>query len=120
MQRPAVDAHAHRLARQSCVNSPTLTFLALESHITTLNPGQSTAPDMIDPGDEFVVIKSGSVEVTVNGVASRMHAGSMLYWAPNDKRSLRNIGTTPASYQVIKVTLRQIAQAARKLKRIRI
>ncbi len=90
-------------SRVSVVNSPTLTFNTFESHITTLNPGQSTAKDMLDAGDEFVVIKSGSVEVTVNGVASRIGAGSMLYWAPNDKRTLRNLGATPASYQVIKV-----------------
>jgi len=91
-------------SRVVCVNSPTLTFLGLESHITTLTPGQQTAPDMIDANDELVVLKSGQVEVTVNGVASRMNAGSLMYWAPNDKRSLRNTGTTPAAYQVIRVT----------------
>jgi quercetin dioxygenase-like cupin family protein len=91
-------------SRIVCVNSPTLTFLALESHITTLNPGQSTAPNIIDSNDEIVVIKSGQVEITVNGIASRMNAGSLLYWAPNDKRTLRNVGPTPASYQVIRVT----------------
>jgi quercetin dioxygenase-like cupin family protein len=85
------------------VNSPTLTFLSLGSHITTLNVGQSTRSEMVDSGDEFVVLKSGTVEVIVNGVASRINAGSVLYWAPNDKRTIRNIGTTPASYQVIKV-----------------
>jgi quercetin dioxygenase-like cupin family protein len=90
-------------SRVSVVSSPTLTFLALESHITTLNAGQSTSSGMIDSGDEFVVLKSGTVEVTVNGVAARIEAGSVLYWAPNDKRAVRNIGTTPASYQVIKV-----------------
>jgi len=90
-------------SRVSVVSSPTLTFLTLQSHITTLNVGQSTALGMIDPGDEFVVLKSGSVEVTVNGVAARIEAGSVLYWSPNDKRTVRNIGTTPASYQVIKV-----------------
>lgn len=90
-------------SRVSVVGSPTLTFNTFESHITTLNPGQSTAKDMPDSGDEVVIFKSGSVEVTVNGVASRMTAGSMLYWAPNDKRTLRNIGKTPASYQVFKV-----------------
>ena len=91
-------------SRVSIVSSPTLTFLALESHITTLNVGQSTAADIVDPGDEFVVVKSGLVEVTVNGVTARMREGSMLYWAPNDKRTLRNIGTTPVSYQVIRIT----------------
>jgi quercetin dioxygenase-like cupin family protein len=91
-------------SRIVCVNSPTLTFLALESHITPHNPGQQSAPNIIDSNDEIVVIKSGQLEITVNGIASRMNAGSLLYWAPNDKRTLRNIGATPASYQVIRVT----------------
>ena len=90
-------------SRVVCVNSATLTFPALESHITTLDDGQRTAADLVDPGDEFVMVKSGSIEVTVNGITDRMKEGSMLYWAPNDKRSIRNIGTTPASYQVIRV-----------------
>ena len=68
-------------SRVTCVSSPTLTFLALESHITTLNPGQQTA-NMIDSNDEIVVIKSGQLEITVNGVACRMNAGSLLYWPP--------------------------------------
>jgi uncharacterized cupin superfamily protein len=91
-------------SRVSVLSSPTLTFLTLESHITTLNAGQSTAADMIDRNDEFVLIKSGELEVKVNGVSSRMHAGSVMFWAADDKRSLRNLGATPASYQVIRVT----------------
>ena len=59
---------------------------------------------MIDHNDELVLIKSGSVEVSVNGVSSRMHAGSVVFWAADDKRSLRNVGNTPTSYQVIRVT----------------
>ena len=91
-------------SRVTCVSSPTLTFLALESHITTLNPGQQTAANIIDPNDEIVVIKSGQLGISVNGVASRMTAGSLFYWAPNDRRTLRDIGSAPASYQVIRVT----------------
>jgi quercetin dioxygenase-like cupin family protein len=91
-------------SRIVCVNSPTLTFLALESHITTLNVGQQTAADIVDANDELVVIRSGQVEITVNGIASRMNEGSLVYWAPNVKRTLRNIGVTPTSYQVIRVT----------------
>jgi len=86
------------------VDSPTLTFQHLESHITTLNPGQISGPDLIDHNDEFAVIKSGDVEMTVEGVSSRMHAGSVLFWAPNVKRTIRNIGPTLASYQVFRVT----------------
>ena len=91
-------------SRVVCANSPTLTFLALESHITTLNVGQQSAPNIIDSNDEIVIVKSGQLEVTVNGIASRMNEGSLMYWAPNDKRTMRNIGTTPLSYQVVRVT----------------
>ena len=45
----------------------------------------------------------GTVEVTVNGVSAWMKEGSVLYWATNDKRTIRNLGTTPATYHVVKV-----------------
>jgi quercetin dioxygenase-like cupin family protein len=92
-----------RGAAVEVINSPTLTFKMLESHITTLNPGQSTAADIMDPGDELVFFKSGQVEVAVNGISSRVNAGSLLYWAPNDKRTIHNLGTTPATYHVFRV-----------------
>jgi quercetin dioxygenase-like cupin family protein len=85
------------------IDSPTLTFLRLGSHITMLNAGQSTRIDMVDPGDELFIVKSGLLEATVNGITCRMKEGSLFYCAPNDKRTFKNIGTTPAAYQVIKV-----------------
>ena len=33
-----------------------------------------------------------------------MNEKSIWYWAPNDKRTIRNIGAKPAVYQVVKVT----------------
>jgi quercetin dioxygenase-like cupin family protein len=85
------------------LDSPTLTFLRLESHISTLKPGASTTPRNRDPGDELFFIKSGVLEVTLNGVSSRIGPGSFYYVAPNDERTMKNIGTGPCSYQVIKV-----------------
>jgi quercetin dioxygenase-like cupin family protein len=87
----------------SVVNSPTLTFAQLESHITTLNAGQSTKSDMVDSGDELFILKTGQLAATVNGVTCRLKEGSFFYCAPNDKRTFKNIGDTPAAYQVIKV-----------------
>jgi XRE family transcriptional regulator, regulator of sulfur utilization len=85
------------------LDSPTLTFLRLESHISTLKPGASTTPRNRDPGDELFVVKSGEVEATLNGIASRVGPGSFFYVAPNDERTMRNLGTGPCSYQVFKV-----------------
>ncbi len=89
--------------RANVVDSPTLTFDRLESHITTLNVGQSTQANMIDAGDELFIVRTGQLEATVNGVTCRLKEGSFFYCAPNDKRTFKNIGTTPAAYQVIKI-----------------
>jgi len=94
------------------VNSPTLTFLSLGSHITTLNAGQSTLPDIVDSGDELFVVKSGAIEARVNGITCRLKAGSLFYCAPNDKRTFKNLGATPASYQVIKVVSAKTPKSA--------
>jgi quercetin dioxygenase-like cupin family protein len=90
-------------SRISVFDSPTLTFLRLSSHITKLDAGQSTAPDIVDSGDELFILKSGQLEATVNGITTRINEGSFFYCAPNDKRTFRNIGAGPAAYQVIKV-----------------
>jgi quercetin dioxygenase-like cupin family protein len=84
-------------------DSPTVTFLRLESHLSTLAPGKSTTPRSRDNGDELFIVKSGLLEATLNGVACRLGAGSFYYVAPNEERTMRNIGTEPCSYQVIKV-----------------
>jgi quercetin dioxygenase-like cupin family protein len=86
------------------VDSPTITLVTQEAHLSTLLPGKHSAIDIVDPNDEIVIIRSGQVEVTVNGISSRMNAGSLLYWYPNDKRTLRNVGPTPTSYLVIRAT----------------
>jgi quercetin dioxygenase-like cupin family protein len=96
---PAPAGGGHR----TVFDSPTVTFLRLESHISTLNPGASTSPRSRDPADELFIVKSGVLEATLNGVACRLGPGSFCYVAPNDERTMRNIGTGPCSYQVIKV-----------------
>jgi quercetin dioxygenase-like cupin family protein len=99
-------------SRTMIVDSPTLTFLHLGSHITTLNAGQSTLPDIVDSGDELFILKSGVLEASVNGVTCRLKAGSLFYCVPNAKRTFKNIGAIPASYQVLKVvSARTPAQA---------
>jgi quercetin dioxygenase-like cupin family protein len=90
-------------SRISVLDSPSITFQRVESHVTTLNTGQSTQLNMIDAGDELFIVKSGKLEATVNGITARLNEGSFFYCAPNDKRTFKALGNAPASYQVIKV-----------------
>jgi mannose-6-phosphate isomerase-like protein (cupin superfamily) len=85
------------------LDSATLTLPRFESHVSTLRPGAATTPRNRDPGDELFIVKSGTLEVTLNGIASRIGAGSLFYVAPNDERTMRNTGAVPCSYQVFRV-----------------
>ena len=85
------------------LDSATLTLPRFESHVSTLRPGAATTPRNRDPGDELFIVKSGTLEVTLNGIASRIGSGSLFYVAPNDERTMRNTGAVPCSYQVFKV-----------------
>ena len=90
-------------SRAVVLNSPTLTFKQFSTHISTLNVGQSTKPDVTDPGDELFIVRAGLLEASINGITCRLKADSFFYCAPNDKRTFKNIGLTPAAYQVIKI-----------------
>lgn len=90
-------------SRANILDRPTLTFKRFVIHITTLNEGQHTKPAMLDDGNELFIVRSGSLEATVNGISCRLREGSFFYCAPNDRRALRNVGKGPASYLVLKV-----------------
>lgn len=86
-------------------DSPTLTFPNLASAVITLNPGKGS--DMVDGSDELMFVRSGTVEVTVNGVSGRLKEGSFCFSAPSDKNVVKNIGTAPAVYHVIRVATKK-------------
>jgi quercetin dioxygenase-like cupin family protein len=89
-------------SRRPIVDSPTTTFVRLESHITMLNVGATTGP-LNDGADEIIIIKSGLIESNIKGVTCRLGPGSFYFQRANDIHSSTNAGSTPASYQVIKI-----------------
>ncbi len=82
--------------------NPTATLDELELHVTTLPAGQSPHPPHQHPDEEIVIIREGTVEVNMNGVTKTLGPGSVIFQAANQLHSLKNIGTTPAVYHVIK------------------
>jgi quercetin dioxygenase-like cupin family protein len=90
-------------ARRNVVDSPTMTLANLESHVTTLNPGESPHPVHHHPDEEIVLIKEGSVAVTLKGATQTIGPGSIAFFASNDEHTLKNVGTTPASYYILRV-----------------
>jgi quercetin dioxygenase-like cupin family protein len=83
------------------VRSPTGTLDEFEMHLTTLNPGQRPHAPHQHPYEELVILKEGTLEVTVKDKTMPMPAGSVLFLAPNEMHGWVNSGTTPAKYVIV-------------------
>ena len=88
--------------RREVFDAPTATLDRLASHVTTLNPGQAPHPAHKHPEEELMIVRQGTLEVTLNGQATRVETGGMIFCASNEMHGLRNVGTTPAVYYVVK------------------
>jgi quercetin dioxygenase-like cupin family protein len=87
--------------RRDVVRQPTATLDELEMHITTLNAGQQSHPPHQHPAEELIIIKEGTLESFVNGEYKRVGPGSIVFQASNQPHSIRNVGTTSATYHVV-------------------
>ncbi|HEX7085497.1 MAG TPA: cupin domain-containing protein [Vicinamibacterales bacterium] len=81
--------------------APTATLDELEYHVTTLDPGKSPHPPHTHPNEEIIIVKDGSVEAWVNGEWMPVSTGSLIFFASNVPHTVRNTGTTPATYHVV-------------------
>lgn len=84
------------------VQRPTATLDELEIHVTTLNPGETPHAPHKHPDEELLIVKEGTVEALVNGETRRVGPGSVIFQASNQLHAIRNVGTTPATYHVIR------------------
>jgi len=87
---------------RSVFRAPTATLDELEAHITALNPGESPHPPHKHPDEEIIFLKEGTLEATLNGQTVRVGPGSVLFQASNQLHALRNVGTAPATYFVMR------------------
>ncbi|MDD5139172.1 MAG: cupin domain-containing protein [Verrucomicrobiales bacterium] len=88
--------------RRQVFNAPTATLENFECHVTTLNPGESPHAAHRHPDEELMIVKEGTLEAVQNDQTNRVEAGGIIFEASNELHSLRNIGTTRATYFVLK------------------
>ena len=76
---------------------------SVEVHQTTLLPGATLHLPHRHLHSEMCLIREGTVEVTVNGNSTRMGSGSVGFFHSNDEHAIKNLGTTPATYYIVKI-----------------
>jgi len=89
--------------RRAVFDGPSVTCRRLECHVSTIGPGLAAHAPHRHPDEELIIVKEGSVEVTIKGVASTVGRGSIIFIASGDEHGLRNAGSTPATYYVVRI-----------------
>jgi quercetin dioxygenase-like cupin family protein len=86
--------------RRDVTDRPSATFEVFESHITTLLPGRMSHAPHQHAREELIILRDGTLDVSLNGKISRAGPGSVLFFASNDFHNVTNVGDTPATYFV--------------------
>ncbi len=83
-----IDAHTH-------------TGYHFDMHETELGPGNAPHPPHHHEHEEMIMIRQGTLEVTIAGKSKTLGPGSVAYVASNEEHGWRNTGSGLATYFVI-------------------
>ena len=79
----------------------THTGFGIELHETELAPGEMPHPAHHHVHEEMIVIREGTMAVTISGKTSELGPGSVAFVASNEEHGWRNVGKTRARYMVM-------------------
>ncbi|HEU4635340.1 MAG TPA: cupin domain-containing protein [Edaphobacter sp.] len=75
--------------------------IRLEVHETTQEVGAPHEPIESHLHSEIVLVREGTLDLTVNGKTQRLRTGDMGLCVAGDRHYIQNAGTTPATYFVV-------------------
>jgi mannose-6-phosphate isomerase-like protein (cupin superfamily) len=90
-------------AIRSVLKGKLATGESVEVHETTLPLGSTPHPPHRHPHSEMWLIREGTVDITVNSIATRLGPGSVGFVRSNDEHGIKNVGLTPATYFVVAI-----------------
>ena len=86
---------------RAVLNGSTHSGFPVELHETELGPGQAPHPPHHHVHEEMIMIREGTLEVTILDKISKLGPGSVAFVASGEEHGWRNVGTTPAHYFVL-------------------
>jgi len=84
-------------------NGPTEQLAAVASGFVTLEPGAQPHPPHRHIEEEIMIVGEGTGEFFINGVATQVKTGDMVFAESNVLHGVRNTGQTQMTFYFIKV-----------------
>jgi mannose-6-phosphate isomerase-like protein (cupin superfamily) len=95
--------HTNTADYRAIVDGKTIDGCKFSVHESALSPNNEPHPPHHHNGEEMFLMLDGTLEVTINGKASRISKGSVAFIGSGDQHGIRNVGATPARYFVIEL-----------------
>jgi quercetin dioxygenase-like cupin family protein len=89
------------LTSRQMLKARTHTGFALDLHESELPAGDAPHPPHHHVHEELLLIREGTLEVTIDGKSEKLGPGSTAYLQSNLEHGWRNVGTTTARYFVL-------------------
>ena len=86
---------------RAILNGTTHNGFPVELHETELASGLAPHPPHHHAHEEMVLMREGTLEVTINGRTTVLGPGSVAFVASNEEHGWRNVGTDRARYFVL-------------------
>lgn len=92
-----------RRVRRQVLEGKTFALNYFEIHASTVAPGKAPHPPHVhDDYEEMIIVKEGTVKITIAGKSEILGPGSIAFAMPGDEHGIENAGTTPATYFILK------------------
>lgn len=89
--------------RRQILEGSTTSLVHFEVHSSTLEPGKAPHPPHTHADlEELMIVKEGTVKITINGTSKILGAGSIAFAMPGDEHGIENAGNTEATYLILK------------------
>jgi len=99
---PGAKAYVH-------FNGPTQQLAALAAGLVTLEPGAQPHPPHRHPEEEIMIVGEGTGEFFMNGAATLVKTGDMMFAESDVLHGVRNTGQTRMTFYFVKIMGRSAA-----------
>jgi mannose-6-phosphate isomerase-like protein (cupin superfamily) len=81
----------------------THTGFKMESHQSDIAPGEVNHPPHMHLREEMMLVRIGTMELTISGKPYRLGPGDVGFIGSNELHNAKNVGTTRAEYFIVNI-----------------